>query len=468
MLKTEQDFYDLMYAYLKRAAGNNVWVAEIFFDPQTHTERGVPFDTVINGLHRALVDGYQHFGLKGSLIMCFLRHLSEEEAFKVLDQAIPHLNKIVAVGLDSGEKGNPPTKFKHVYEKAHSLGLKLVAHAGEEGGPDYIWEALEELHVARIDHGVQCLKDEKLVKKLVLEQIPLTVCPLSNQKLKVNERFFDGANVTKQLLDEGLMVTINSDDPAYFGGYITRNFRETAIQTGMTEKDVFKVCCNAFNATFLPLVEKEFLLTKLRRFNVISGHAAPPRSVTIFGSRRPKPGSPEYKLAYEIGNFFASHGFQVVCGGYSGTMTGICQGACDCQGRAVGVLAPTVFYDNSLEGNEYLRDNPNGAVMYTHDISERITKLMESSEYFIVLPGTVGTITELTVVWTIASVRKINNYPVPKIFAFRQPLEKVVVDLKKTTDIPQSDLDLVTFFDEPNAVLEIIEADLKERSPKEN
>ena len=269
MLKTEEDFYDLMYAYLKKAATNNVRVAEIFFDPQTHTNgpNKVPFKVLICGLHRALIDAQRDFNIKGSLILCFLRHLPQEDHLVTLEEATPYLNKIIGVGLDSGELGNEPCKFVEVFSKASQLGLNIVAHAGEEGGPEYIREALDCLHAQRIDHGVQCLFDAGLVERLIQEQIPLTVCPLSNVKLQVNSRYFQGQNKTKEMLDRGLIVTINSDDPAYFGGYITDNFLATATSTALTREDVYKVCCNAFNATFLPLNEKSEYLAQLKDFN---------------------------------------------------------------------------------------------------------------------------------------------------------------------------------------------------------
>ena len=464
VLKTECDFYDLMYAYLKRASNDNVRVAEIFFDPQTHTERNISFETVINGFHRALVDGYLHFGIKGSLIMCFLRHLTEDAALKTLEQAIPHLDKIIGVGLDSGEMGNPPSKFKRVYKMAHGHGLKLVAHAGEEAGPDYIWEALKELHVSRIDHGVQCLKDEELVKKLVTEQIPLTTCPLSNLKLQVNSRYFQGKNVEKVLLDKGLMVTINSDDPAYFGGYINDNFLHTAAETGMTEKDIYQICRNSFMATFLPLTEKQFYITKLQQFNIMAGYSVPTRSITTFGSRSPKPGTAQYELAYNTAKLFASKGFQVVSGGYSGIMEAVSHGARDAAGKAVGVLAPAVFVGRNPDGNPHIAMNDKAHVQHGHSLLDRIIRLMEASEYFIVFSGTIGTITELMIIWNIASCRTFNDYPTQKIFFFRDPWEKVLSELSASIGIYPSDRELVTFIDKPEEALEIVERNLQERS----
>jgi len=218
VLLTEQDFYDMTAAYLARAAADNVRHAEIFFDPQTHTARGVPFRTVIDGIWRACQDS----PVSASLIMCFLRHLSEEEAIATLEQSLPHRDKFIGVGLDSSELGHPPEKFARVFERARGLGLHLVAHAGEEGPPSYIESALDVLKVERIDHGVRCLDDPALVQRLVRERMALTVCPLSNIKLRV----FDvmGSHNLRVLLDAGLAVTVNSDDPAYFGGYVNDNY----------------------------------------------------------------------------------------------------------------------------------------------------------------------------------------------------------------------------------------------------
>lgn len=205
--------------------------------------------------------------MRGSLILCFLRHLPQKDHLSTLNEATPHLDKIIGVGLDSGELGNQPCKFTEVFSKASDLGLKIVAHAGEEGGPEYIWEALDCLHAQRIDHGVQCLFDLKLVDHLVHDSVPLTVCPLSNKKLQVDSRYFKGLNQTKELLEKGLVVTVNSDDPAYFGGYINDNFLMAATETGLTREDVYKICCNAFNATFLPVQEREKYLSLLKEYN---------------------------------------------------------------------------------------------------------------------------------------------------------------------------------------------------------
>ena len=458
VLLKEEDFYELMYAYLVRAAVENVQVAEIFFDPQTHTERGVPFEVVVNGLYRGLIDGYKNLDLKGSLIMCFLRHLSAEKAQQTLEEAKPHLDKIVGVGLDSGELGNPPEKFCEVYKEAVALGLKPVAHAGEEAGPDYIYGALDELHARRIDHGVRCLEDEKLVERLVAEGMPLTVCPFSNRMIKVNERFFNGRNVTKELLDKGLKVTINSDDPAYLGGYITENFLGTAAETGMTEKDVYQICCNAFNATFLSGIEKEFYLQRLQQFNEWSGVVPPPKSITFFGSRASPPGTPRYQSVYEAAKLFASNGYRVVCGGYDGTMQAASKGASDVGGLALGVVAPRVFADRSAHGNKYLSHR-----IYVRSIDQRIERLATSSQYFVVFPGTLGTLTELLYVWNMSTLRMHRGHPPTRIFIFRDQMESVTKDLIKNAGIYEKEI-IVEFFDKAEEVLQAVEQDRKQRA----
>ena len=329
-------------------------MAEIFFDPQTHTDRGIPFNVIINGLYSTIVDGHHDFGIRASLILCFLRHLSEAAAFKTLEEAKPHLDKIAGVGLDSSEVGNPPSKFEQVYKMAAELGLKLVAHAGEEAGPSYIQEALDILGVQRVDHGVQSLKDSNTIQRLVEAKIPLTVFPFSNQKLQVLSRYFNGHQVTKELLMKGIMVTVNSDDPAYFGGYITDNFLSLATLDGMDEKDIYQICKNGFNATFLSKIDKQFYLKKIDKFNIAMGVAAPPKSVTFFGSQKPRPDSDEYKRCVHAARLIASRGFTVVNGGYKGLMEAASFGAKDADGSSpvptIGVLLPRVFSERNLYG----------------------------------------------------------------------------------------------------------------------
>ena len=248
VLLLEQDFHDMAMAYFERAAADNVVHAELFFDPQTHTARGVDIGVVIQGLHRACEDARARWGMDAALILCFLRHLSEEDALATLEQARPSRDLFIGVGLDSSELGHPPEKFAQVFARCRALGLHVVAHAGEEGPPAYIWSALDVLQAERIDHGVQAVHDSALVQRLAAERVPLTVCPLSNLKLCV---FPDLAQHNlPQLLEAGLVATINSDDPAYFGGYMNENFLQTFAATGMGAEQAYTLARNSFEASF--------------------------------------------------------------------------------------------------------------------------------------------------------------------------------------------------------------------------
>ncbi|KES23596.1 MULTISPECIES: adenosine deaminase [Pseudomonas] len=246
VLRSEQDFYDLTWAYLLKCKAQNVIHVEPFFDPQTHTDRGIPFEVVLRGIQGALKDGEQQLGISHGLILSFLRHLSEEEAFKTLEQAMPFRDAFVAVGLDSSEVGHPPSKFQRVFDRARAEGLLTVAHAGEEGPPQYIWEALDLLKVERIDHGVRAIEDERLMQRIIDEQIPLTVCPLSNTKLCVFEHM--GQHNILAMLERGVKVTVNSDDPAYFGGYVTENFQALYEHLGMTKEQAQRLAQNSLDA----------------------------------------------------------------------------------------------------------------------------------------------------------------------------------------------------------------------------
>ncbi|SDS50024.1 adenosine deaminase [Pseudomonas oryzae] len=257
----EQDFYDLAMAYFARAAADGVVHAELFFDPQTHTARGVPFATVLDGLERACREARQRYGISSRLILCFLRHLSEADGFATLEQALPHLSRIHGVGLDSSERGHPPSKFARLFERCRELGLHLVAHAGEEGPPAYIVEALDLLGVERIDHGVRAAEDPALLARLAREQVPLTVCPLSNVRLCVFARLAE--HNLKTLLDAGLKVTINSDDPAYFGGYVLENYRQTAEALGLSRAELARIARNSLEAAFVDDAERAPWLARL-------------------------------------------------------------------------------------------------------------------------------------------------------------------------------------------------------------
>ncbi len=257
----EQDFHDLALAYFARAHEDGIVHAELFFDPQTHTARGVAFDTVLSGLERACAEALRRYGISSRLILCFLRHLSEEDGFATLEAALPHLGRIHGVGLDSSERGNPPARFARLFARCRELGLHLVAHAGEEGPPAYIVEALDLLQVERIDHGVRAAEDPALMARLAREQVPLTVCPLSNVKLCVFPTL--AQHNLKQLLDAGLKVTINSDDPAYFGGYLAQNYLETAQALGLSHAELRCLARNSLEAAFVSPAQRAPWLARL-------------------------------------------------------------------------------------------------------------------------------------------------------------------------------------------------------------
>ena len=265
VLIKQQDFFDLTWAYMLKCEKENIVHAEIFFDPQAHTNRGIEFGLVINGIYKALLKAKKELGISSKIIMCFLRHLDEEEAFKTLDQALTYKNKIIGVGLDSSEEGNPPSKFERVFKQAMKEGFLTVAHAGEEGPAEYIWEALDLLKVKRIDHGVQCLKDKKLVKRLKSEQIPLTVCPLSNIKLCIFNKLEE--HNLKNLIDEKLMIMVNSDDPAYFGGYLNTNLIECQKALNLSYENIKKLLTNSFQSSFLSDTQKKKWIDQIRILN---------------------------------------------------------------------------------------------------------------------------------------------------------------------------------------------------------
>ena len=470
VLQKEEDFYDLMYAYLQRASADSVYYVEIFFDPQTHTDRGISFDTVINGLHRAIVEGQKLLNIKARLIMCFLRHLSEDDAMATLEQAKPHIAKILGVGLDSGEKGNPPSKFRNVFQKARELGLKLVAHAGEEMGPEYIREALDVLQVERIDHGVQCRSDSDLVARLKRDKIPLTVCPLSNWKLKVNQRFMGDQSRVRELLHDGLMVTINSDDPAYFGGYIADNFTRTVQDTGLTREEMYQICQNAFQASFLPPQDKELYLEELKHFGVEMGICPAPKSLVVFGAHAPQPGSAEYTFAYDIGKVFGSAGYKIINGGYCGTMQAVSEGAHAAGGKVLGVISTRVFTtlrQNQSFGNEYLSEVAN-----VLSPSDRTGTMLQCAMHVLILPGSIGTMAEFMHALYYATTVGLRRAHTPRMFLTREPWERVVKEvatlLKMSPQYQSNGLDRLCFFDKPEEALELVEKDRRERFNRDN
>jgi len=264
VLLTEQDFYDLTWAYLQKAKAQGIVHTEIFFDPQTHTSRGIDFAVVVTGIHRALEDGREKLGITSKLIMCFLRHMVELSAFKTLEDALPYRDLIDGVGLDSSEKGNPPSKFADVFHKAKSEGFRLVAHAGEEGPDDYIREAIDLLRVDRIDHGNASINDDHLVELLKQRQIPLTLCPLSNKALKVVTNMEE--HPLKKMLHKGLLVTVNSDDPAYFGGYINENYEAVSNALLFNKDELAQLAKNSFEGSFLTPAEKKKYLNTIEHY----------------------------------------------------------------------------------------------------------------------------------------------------------------------------------------------------------
>lgn len=266
VLQTEQDFYDLTWAYLLRCQAEGVVHVEPCFDPQTHTERGIPFATVIQGIHRALEDGQQQLNISSGLILSFLRHLSQEQAIATLEQSLPYKALFIAVGLDSSELGHPPEKFTRVFDLARQEGLLTVAHAGEEGPADYIWQALDLLKVSRIDHGVRAVEDELLVARLIAEKMPLTVCPLSNTKLKVFADMSEHNILT--LMERGVKVMVNSDDPAYFGGYVAANYLALAQSLQLNKTQLVQLAVNSIEASFLAPVQQQVYLDQIKAWQL--------------------------------------------------------------------------------------------------------------------------------------------------------------------------------------------------------
>lgn len=262
VLVHEQDFYDLAWAYFEKCAQDHVVHTEIFFDPQTHTDRGVAFATVLNGLKRACDDAKTRLNISSHLIMCFLRHLSEAAALETLEQALPFKDDMIGVGLDSSEVGHPPEKFARVFAKAREEGFLIVAHAGEEGPPEYVWQALDVLQVNRVDHGVRSEEDPVLMQRLIADKMPLTVCPLSNLKLCVVSDMRE--HNIRRLLEQGVMVTVNSDDPSYFGGYVNDNFIAIAEALDLTAAEIKQLCIHSFTASFLPESEKQAWIEKIQ------------------------------------------------------------------------------------------------------------------------------------------------------------------------------------------------------------
>ncbi len=468
-MKTEEDFYDLMYAYLRRASVDNVFVAEVLFEPKAHTDRGVLFADIVNGLYKAIVNGFINFGIRACLIMRLFPGESETDAVKVLEEARPFLDKIAGLSFELADGDNSPNKFKEVYKLADEMGLKVVAHVGEETSEKCIEEALDLFKFQRINCDIHCFQSTNMTTRLVDSKVPLSTCLLSNQKLQVLSRFFTGRDLTKDVLSKNPVVTISSDFPAYFGGYITDNFLHAASVGEINEVDVNLICRNAFQSAFVSTLDKAGYLKKIDKFNVEIGCAAPPKSIAFFGSRKPQPGSKEYEDCADAAKLMSSNGYSVVHGGSGGLMEaasrGCYEGAKERQKEngnplvtSVGVVAPRVFNSPLAAGNSFVTK-----AKMARNLVERLGCITEDSEYYFVCSGTIGTITELFVAWNIASVRPMSGCLFPKLFVLRSFWEKTLKDVMATVGIYEEDCGLVTFVDTKEDLLKLVEDDWKIR-----
>ena len=444
VLVSEDDFRDLIYSYLRRASTDNVYVSEILFEPQAHTSRGVPLDVVVSGLHRGILDGHRDFSIRASL-MCLCQHFSEAAAISMLEQIKPFSNKIAGVSFENIEVDSSPTKFERVFKKVSELGLKAVIYTGEEGRPNYIREVVDVHHVCQ------------------QKDISLTACPLSNKFYGKSESLFS----------KGLKVTISSVNPAYFGGYISDSMICAIADYDLTEKEIYQLCRNVFNTSFLSDHDKAYYLAELDYFTVSFGYAAPSRSISIFGSRSPQPGNPNYEEARAVSKLLASHGFTVLTGGYNGIMRACSQGAKEgienspslnfsdssCSKTQVhGILAPSIFLQRDALGNQYLTQHT-----IARSLTDRIHHLMQKSEYFLVFGGTIGTITELCVVWNAATLRKIYGAAPQRIFLLRSKWEKSLGAFAEAMSVYPEDRELITYVDSGEEFLELVEADMAKR-----
>ena len=451
---------------------DNVYVAEILFSPKMHASNNVAFETVINGLSRALADGCRDLGIIGSLIMCFLPYQSEEDILKSLDDIQPYTMSIIGIELmNCDEKETTLPKFNRVYQRAKELGLHVVAHSDKGGLVDQRHDHSSVSQVSRFNLtcNLQCPNGSILDQKLLPpHSIPLTLCPLANEKFGTTQCSSNGKNLIKELLNKGLKVTINSDHPAYLGGYTTENILFAATKDGLTEVDVYNICRSAFSASFIPHGNKEQYYREIDHFSVYMGYKAPPKSITIFGSSAALPGSADYDIAYNAGKLFASRGFRVVTGGYSGVMAAAAKGATeeyqstesegghDVGGCAQGIIAPRVFATRGPSGNPY-----NTHIQVAHTLVDRLGRLLSASEYFLALQGTIGTIVEAFLVWNVASVRPLCGAKPPKIFLWKTAWEDPFKQLGKC--ISAADMELLRFVESLEEVLGIVEVDIQDR-----
>ena len=471
ILQKEQDFYDLMYSYLYQASARNVYVAEIFLNPQAHIQNNVALETVLSGISQALTDGRRDFGIKGSLLMSFLKCQLEEDALKALEESLLHTKYIVGIEVNCDENGNLLPHFRRVYKRARELGLFVVAHLNKGCVVDHARDCDDTFQISRFNLGLQCPIDPTLVQRVSADGIAFTLCPLADGHFHSTWHSSSDKVCVKDLFDEGLRVIIVSDHPAYYGGHTTENFLAVAEKEGLTKVDIRNMCKTAFNASFISPSDKEQYFHEIDHFTVSMGYKTPPRSITIFGSRAALPGSVDYDVAYNAGKLFASRGFRVVTGGYSGVMEAAAKGAVDgarenslqtipdgghVGGCAHGIIAPRVFAPRGLYGNTYNTDT-----QIAHTLIDRLCRLLSASEYFLALGGTIGTITEIFLVWNEASVRPIYGARAPKIFLWRAAWEAQFKELGKC--ISAADMELIRFVDSLEEVLETVEEDFKSR-----
>ena len=452
VLHCEEDFYDLLYGHLKRISIDNVHAAEIFFDPQAHLPREIPLGTVINGFHRAVLDGFRDFGVKSSLNMCFADSSTHFIA-RVLDEAKPFARFLSAVALECNGIATSSTVKRDVsllFGKATQLGLKVVLYSSLESTEDLLY-AIDHLKPLRILRVTSLFKQPQLVKKLAAEGITVE---LSN----------DEASNVRELLQDGINITVPS-----------KSLYHLPSRTDCSEREIFSLVCNSFAATSLPEWDKDHYLSELKYYNVAMGYSAPPRAITVFGSRKPTPGTSDYKRAEHAGKVFGSQGFKIVCGGYSGVMEAVCKGARECSGDKIsrqklfpgsdlggittGIISPRVFPQSSISGNDYLSH-----FEVVNTLTKRIDQTIRGAEYFLAYSGSIGTMTELIMTWSVASARVEHKAVPQKIFLWRPAWESAMKTFTSDFGIYKNDVSLLTYVDSPEEALSIILKDLKERN----
>ena len=451
VLREKQDFHELMYAYLKCASIDNVYVAEILFDPYMHTRRGVPIQVLLQGFRSALVDGYNHFSIKGCLMMYISHLLPVDEALKMLDDA--HLY-VVGVAVESSY---PSSSYASIYKKVKELGgLKIVTHF-TTNGVDKCSSARPE-YIAP-DQGLYYCADEPLL--LPSRGFPINIQPLTSRS----------STTLKECLERGLEVTVSSPYPAFTGHHLTSALLLASSEAGLTEKDVYSLCCNAVRSSHLALQEREHYMQHLHHINIAMGCAAPPKSVTVFGSRATQPGTSDYQIAEEVGRRLSSRGFRLVTGGYFGIMEATSKGAVETgngascidggnsTGVALGILSPRVYPDAPLFGNVYNSHN-----VIARSLLDRFWLYIRDSEYFIAFGGTIGTITEILVVWSVASARMSHRGIPQKLILWRPHWESAIDNLSKAIGISSLDTSLLIYVDTVEEAVEVIEKDLRLRS----